>query len=33
MLSFQSKIEYYCDNLEVAHKINILTNNRDYFND
>ena len=32
MLTFKSKIEYYCDNIEVVHKINTLSNNRNSFN-
>ena len=33
MLTFQSKVEYYCDNIEVVHKINTLSNNRNSFNE
>ena len=33
MLIFKSKIEYYCDNIEVVHKINTLSNNRNSFNE
>ena len=33
MLTFKSKIEYYCDNIEVVHKINNLPNNCNSFNE
>ena len=33
MLPFLSEIAYYCDNLEVVHKINTLANNPNYFNE
>ena len=33
MLTFKSKIEYYCDNIEVVHKINTLSNYRNSFNE
>ena len=33
MLTSQSKVEYYCDNIEVVHKINTLSNNRNCFNE
>ena len=32
MLTFKSNIDYYCDNIEVVHKINTLSNNRNSFN-
>ena len=32
ILSFQSKVAYYCDNLEVINKINTLVNNPNSFN-
>ena len=32
MLTFKSKVEYYCDNIEVVHKINTLSNNHNSFN-
>ena len=33
MLTFKSKIDYYCDNIEVVHKIKTLSNNRNSFNE
>ena len=33
MLPFKSTIEYYCDNIEVVHKVNTLSNNRNSFNE
>ena len=33
MIPFLSQIAYYCDNLEVVHKINTLANNPNSFND
>jgi len=33
MLSFLSEIAYYCDNLEVVHKINTLATNPNSFNE
>ena len=33
MIPFQSKVEYYCDNLEVVHKRNSLANNPNSFNE
>ena len=33
MLQVQSNINYYCDNIEVVHKINTITNSRDYFSE
>ena len=33
MLKFQSKVEYYCDNLEVVHKLNTLDTNPNHFNE
>ena len=33
MLPFKSTIEYYCDNIEVVHKINTLSNNLNSFNE
>ena len=32
MLTFKSNIDYYCDNIEVVHKINTLSNNHNSFN-
>ena len=32
MLTFKSKVEYYCDNIEVVRKINTLSNNHNSFN-
>ena len=33
MLPFLSTVAYYCDNLEVVHKINTLANNPNFFNE
>ena len=33
MIPFPSKVAYYCDNLEVVHKIKTLTNNPNSFNE
>ena len=33
MLPFLSTVAYYCDNLEVVHKINTLANNPNSFNE
>ena len=33
ILSFKSTIEYYCDNIEVVHKVNTHSNNRNSFNE
>ena len=33
MIPVKSKIKYYCDNIEVVHKINMISNNRKYFDD
>ena len=33
MIPFLTQVAYYCDNLEVVHKINTLTNNPNSFND
>ena len=33
MLTFKSKVKYYCDNIDVVHKINNLSNNRNSFNE
>ena len=33
MLTFKSKIDYYCDNIEVFHKIKTFSNNRNSFNE
>ena len=33
MLPFLSNVAYYCDNLEVVHKINTLENNPKSFNE
>ena len=33
MIPFLSQIAYYCDNLEVVHKINTLATNPNSFND
>ena len=33
ILTFKSKVEYYCDNIEVVHKINTLFNNPNSFNE
>ena len=33
MLPFLSTVAYYCDNLEVVHKINALANNPNSFNE
>ena len=33
MLPFLSNVAYYCDNLEVVHKINTLANNPNSFNE
>ena len=33
MLPFKSTIEYYCDDIEVVHKIHTRSNNRNSFNE
>jgi len=33
MIPVQSNITYYCDNIEVVHKINMISNNRKYFDE
>ena len=33
MLQFKSQVPYYCDNIEVVHKINTLSNNRNSFDE
>ena len=33
MMSFLSKVAYYCDNLEVVYKIKTLANNHNSFNE
>ena len=33
MIPAQSNINYYCDNIEVVHKINMIFNNRNYFDE
>ena len=33
MIPVQSNINYYCDNIEVVHIINMISNNRNYFDE
>ena len=33
MIPVKFRIKYYCDNIEVVHKINMISNNRQYFDD